>query len=148
MDIDDSQSENVMLIKDTAYMAQETVFLDFDIIQLTFNRDGVYHVIPVVSSPVDVVGAITPPVVFEGYDWWKIVLAVILIVLLLIILAPVLPYILRAVVWLVCLPFKAIAALFKRIDNRRKRKTERKVQKEPAVKQAQKPPDDADGLEV
>lgn len=75
-------------------------------------------------------------------------LAVILIVLLLIILAPVLPYILRAVVWLACLPFKAIAALFKNIDNRRKRKTETKVQKEPAVKQTQKSPDDTDGLEV
>ena len=148
VDIEDSQSENGLLIKDTAYMAQETVFLDFDIIQLTFNRDGVYHVIPVVSSPVDVVGAITPPVEFEGYDWWKIVLAVILIVLLLIILAPVLPYILRAVVWLVCLPFRAIAALFKGIDNRRKRKTETKAQKEPVVKQTQKPPDDVDGLEV
>lgn len=148
VDIDDSQSENGMLIKDTAYMAQETVFLDFDIIQLTFNRDGVYHVIPVVSSPVDVVGAITPPVEFEGYDWWKIVLAVILIVLLLIILAPVLPYILRVVVWLVCLPFKAIAALFKGVDNKRKRKTETKIQKEPAVKQTQKPPEDKDGLEV
>lgn len=148
VDIEDSQSENGLLIKDTAYMAQETVFLDFDIIQLTFNRDGVYHVIPVVSSPVDVVGAITPPVEFEGYDWWKIVLAVILIVLLLIILAPVLPYILRAVVWLVCFPFRAIAALFKGIDNRRKRKTETKAQKEPVVKQTQKPPDDVDGLEV
>ena len=148
VDIEDGQSENGLLIKDTAYMAQETVFLDFDIIQLTFNRDGVYHVIPVVSSPVDVVGAITPPVEFEGYDWWKIVLAVILIVLLLIILAPVLPYIIRGIVWLVCLPFRAIAALFKGIDNRRKRKTETKAQKEPVVKQTQKPPDDADGLEV
>ena len=75
-------------------------------------------------------------------------LAVILIVLLLIILAPVLPYILRVVVWLVCLPFKAIAALFKGVDNKRKRKTETKIQKEPAVKQTQKPPEDKDGLEV
>ena len=40
----------------------ESVFFDFDIIQLTFNRDGVYTVIPVVSSPMDIVNAITPPV--------------------------------------------------------------------------------------
>ena len=72
--IDDSQSTNGLLIKDTAYMAKETVFMDFDIIQLTFNRDGVYHVIPVVSNPIDVVGAITPPVEFDGNNWWIIVL--------------------------------------------------------------------------
>ena len=67
---------------------------------------------------------------------------------LLIILFPILPYILKFLFWLICLPFKAIAALFKGIDNRRKRKTKAKAQKEPAIKQTQKPPDDADGLEV
>ena len=60
-------------------------------------------------------------------------LAVLLIIVLLIILLPVLPYILKFLFWLICLPFKAIAALFKGIDNRRKRKTEAKAQKEPAV---------------
>lgn len=44
-----------------AYRAQESVFLDFDIIQLTFNKDGEYIVIPVVSSPIDIVDDITPP---------------------------------------------------------------------------------------
>lgn len=132
-----------------AYRAWESVFFDFDIIQLTFNRDGVYTVIPVVSSPMDIVNAITPPVQMpDEIPWWQILLAVLLIIVLLIILLPVLPYILKFLFWLICLPFRAIAALFKGIDNRRKRKTEAKAQKEPAVKQTQKPPDDVDGLEV
>ena len=132
-----------------AYRAWESVFFDFDIIQLTFNRDGVYTVIPVVSSPMDIVNAITPPVQMPSeWEWWQILLAIVLIVLLIIILFPILPYILKFLFWLICLPFRAIAALFRGIDNRRKKKAETKVQKEPVVKQAQKPPDDAGGLEV
>lgn len=60
-----------------AYRAWESVFMDFDIIQLTFNRDGVYKVIPVVSSPMDIVNSITPPVQLpDDGEWWKILLAV------------------------------------------------------------------------
>ena len=56
-----------------AYRAWESVFMDFDIIQLTFNRDGVYKVIPVVSSPMDIVNSITPPVQMpDDTEWWKI----------------------------------------------------------------------------
>lgn len=136
-------------ISGQAYRAWESVFFDFDIIQLTFNRDGVYTVIPVVSSPMDIVNAITPPVQMPSeWEWWQILLAIVLIVLLIIILFPILQYILKFLFWLICLPFRAIAALFKGIDNRRKRKTEAKAQKEPAIKQTQKPPDDMDGLEV
>lgn len=49
------------VIEDQAYRAKESVFLDFDIIQLTFNKDGVLTVIPVVSSPIDIVDDITVP---------------------------------------------------------------------------------------
>lgn len=136
-------------IRGQAYRAWESVFFDFDIIQLTFNRDGVYTVIPVVSSPMDIVNAITPPVQMpDEIPWWQILLAIVLIILLLIVLFPVLPYIIKFLFWLICLPFKAISALFKGIDNRRKRKAEVKAQREPAVKQTQKPPEDKDGLEV
>ena len=85
------------------------MFFDFDIIQLTFNRDGAYTVIPVVSSPMDIVNAITPPVQMpDEIPWWQILLAVLLIIVLLIILLPVLPYILKFLFWLICLPFRAI----------------------------------------
>lgn len=106
--------------KDQAYIAQESVFFDFDIIQLTFNKDEVYTVIPVVSSPIDIVNDITPPVqVDDGLDWLKILLAVVLLILLVVLLAPILPYILKAIVWVISLPFKAISAIIKAIKNRK-----------------------------
>lgn len=39
--------------------ATETVFLDYDIIQLTFARDEVYTVIPVIQTPIDIYSDIT-----------------------------------------------------------------------------------------
>ncbi|GHV02056.1 hypothetical protein FACS1894211_12830 [Clostridia bacterium] len=105
-----------------AYRAQETVFLDFDVIQLTFSKDGVYHVIPVVSSPIDIVGAITPPLqpANDWLLWLKILLALVLLIVLLVILAPILPVIISGVVWVVkgvvtiiFFPFKAIGAAVK-----------------------------------
>lgn len=92
--------------RDDTYVAQMTVFLDFDIIELTFNKDGVYTVIPVVASPIDVINGITAPP--KTLDWWKLLLACILLIILLILLAPVLPYIIKAIVWLITLPFKAV----------------------------------------
>lgn len=95
-----------------AYIAQESVFFDFDIIQLTFNKDGEYTVIPVVSSPIDIVNDITPPVNMpDEVDWWKIALALILVVLLLVLLAPVLPYIIQGIGWVIMLPVKAVKAI-------------------------------------
>lgn len=103
-----------------AYIAQESVFFDFDIIQLTFNKDDVYTVIPVVSSPIDVVNDITPPVnVDDDLDWLKIILAVIMLILLIIILWPIMPYVVKAIVWIITLPFKAISAIIKAIKNRK-----------------------------
>lgn len=48
-----------------AYMAKESVFLNFDIIQLTFKQGDVYTIIPVVSSPIDIVDDPTPPIDFN-----------------------------------------------------------------------------------
>lgn len=42
------------------YVAQEPVYLDFDIISLTYGKDGVETVIPVVSDPIDVVAGLQP----------------------------------------------------------------------------------------
>lgn len=101
------------LLKTDTYVAQQTVFFDFDIIELTFNKDGVYHVIPVVSSPMDIINGFTqPPATFE---WWKILLAVVMLILLIILLYPILPVIINAVIWVIKLPFKAVSALIKAI---------------------------------
>ena len=52
-----------------AYIAQQTIFLNFDIIQLTFNDSGDLTVIPVVADPIDIINPITPSVGFGKIDW-------------------------------------------------------------------------------
>ncbi len=94
------------------YAAQMTVFLDFDIIELTFNKDGEYTVIPVVASPIDIINSLTPPP--KSLDWWKVILAVILLILLLLLLIPILPYIIKGVVWFVSAPIKAVKNIKKK----------------------------------
>lgn len=73
----------------SAYMVQETVFLNFDIISLTFTTDeGVSTEIPAVMSPEDVFSDTAPPLE-ENYHytpWWAyviVVLAEIIVLLLL-----------------------------------------------------------------
>lgn len=92
-------------IKGEAYLARESVFFDFDIIQLTFNKDGAYRVIPVVSSPIDIVNDITPPVtVDDGFNWLGLIGGLLLLALLI----PLLPYLAQGIVWLVITPIKVI----------------------------------------
>ena len=50
------------------YVAQETVFLNFDIISLTFRKNGVDTVIACVSDPIDIINGFDPP---EGLDAGK-----------------------------------------------------------------------------
>ena len=108
-----------------AYRAWESVFFDFDIIQLTFNKEGSYTVIPVVSSPIDIVNDITPPVQMPSeWKWWQILLAAVLLILLIVVLFPVLPYVVRLALWIVSLPFRLIRALFRAIGGTVKKKKE------------------------
>lgn len=112
-----------------AYRAWESVFFDFDIIQLSFLKDDIHTVIPVVSSPIDVVNGITPPVNMpDGLAWWQILLIVLAVILVLILLAPLLStiiafvikivwWILKGVWWLLSAPFKGIAKLIKKRGN-------------------------------
>lgn len=66
-----------------AYMAMQNVFLDFDIISLTYERNGEYTVIPAVSDPIDIFADVTPPPDFkeDGLAWWQILLIVLGVVL-------------------------------------------------------------------
>ena len=108
-----------------AYFAQETVNLDFDIIDVTFTKDGVSTVIPVVSDPIDNIPGITPPANTtddDGPEWWRIVLAVLLLLIVLVILAPVLPYIGQAIVWVISLPFRLIGRIINSIKKTKKKK--------------------------
>lgn len=99
------------------YVAQETVFLDFDIIELTFNRNGSQWVIPAVSSPQDFINSITAPQ--KEIQWWKIVLAVVLLILLLVLLMPVLPTIIQIVVSVILLPFRLVRSVIRSIRKKK-----------------------------
>lgn len=110
-----------------AYTVQETVYLDFDIISLTYTLDDVETVIPVVSSPIDIVGGLTPPLEDplqeSSRDIKKIVslvLALIIGILIIWLLAKfgVLKYICKGIAFVVTAPFKLISKAIKRRKNK------------------------------
>lgn len=111
---------------ESTYVVSESVFLNFDIIQLTFNKDGVYTVIPVVNSPIDIYNDITLPK--QATSWWKLLLTYILLILLLIILAAtgILPLILKAIVYVILLPFRLLGWAIKKMSNAIHKRKERK----------------------
>ena len=115
-----------------AYVARQSVFFDFDVIDLTFNKEGVYTVIPAVSDPIDIVNDLTSPTDMgkDGLDILALIVLMLVLIILLVALMPILPFIGKGIVWLVCLPFRAFGALFRFVgkakQKRRERKNERK----------------------
>lgn len=56
------------------YVWQEPIYLDFDIISLTYEKAGVKTIIPVVSNPIDIIAGIEPPsnsLIPEFENLWK-----------------------------------------------------------------------------
>lgn len=112
--------QEVLENKTDTYIAQETVFLDFDVIELEFTKDGVYHVIPAVSSPIDAIGGITAPIL-KGPNLPNIIMIIIIIVLSIIALILFYPLIIEGIVgifkaiwWIVTAPARGIKALIDR----------------------------------
>ncbi len=67
------------------YVAQQTVFLNFDIITLTFRKDGAEKVIGVVASPIDIINGLDPPDnldVPKGCNLWAVIAYIILAILI------------------------------------------------------------------
>ena len=116
-----------------AYLCQMWVQLDFDIIDLTFTKNGVDTIIPVVMSPMDIAADGTPPLVTtkDGLSWWQILLAVLALILIIWLLFKFAPVIVYAVGKVIALPFKAIGALFKSKPKKSKENKESKANKEP-----------------
>lgn len=106
--------------KKNVYIAQETVFLDFDVIDLTFNKDGVYYVIPAVASPIDIINGLTPPP--ARLNILRLILLLFGLILLIIILWPFLPTILKLVWSVITFPFKILAGIGKGISGAVKNK--------------------------
>ena len=131
--VSDYMAQEAKLLKDednwkekdsNAYFFQQTVNLDFDVIDVTFSNGYVNTVIPVVSDPIDVVPNATPPVLTTSdgdpswLRWLKLAVMLLLIGGLVILLWPVLSPLLgkvgKFIVWLLSLPFKGIKKLFSR----------------------------------
>lgn len=116
------------------YFFQQTVNLDFDIIDVTFSNGEKDTVIPVVSNPIDVVPDATPPVLTvsdeEGIDWLTILKIVVGLILLLAVVIflwplfkPLIALIGQGIMLLIKAPFKAIGRAIKK---RKRRKEEQK----------------------
>ena len=95
----------------TAYSAQQTVFFNFDIIELTFNKEGTYTVIPVVADPINVIPDITPPLT-ANFDWLRLIIIILIVIVLLIVLAPILPSIFKGLWEIIKFLFKIITLPF------------------------------------
>lgn len=101
---------------DGSYGHFSTLVGDVSILRLKFETDGKTYNLGTIDNKQTGSGE---PINRWRYETvvdnrWKRILAIIAALLLLIILSPVLPYIIRPIVWLISLPFKAIGALFEK----------------------------------
>lgn len=119
------------------YVAQETVFLDFDIISLTFRGEReVDRVIACVSNPIDIInGTDAPPgVEASKAPWWKKlwekvkeifgqfagVLLLAAAIMLLSVCAPFLTPLFRGIWIVISFPFKLLGKLWEKIFKKKK----------------------------
>ena len=56
------------------YIAQSEAFLDFDVIDFEYVKEGKSYVLPVSMSPIDIFTELTPPP--QYYDFWKYALVI------------------------------------------------------------------------
>ena len=118
---------NIDIISTNGRIFKQNVYLNFDVIHLKFLLGDTVTTIGVIMDPITVIGDSTPAIDTSPdsrLDWWKTVLAVIALFVLIILLWPILPYIIKMLVAIITLPFKAIAALYKAIKNRGKDSSE------------------------
>ncbi len=115
-----------------AYLMQMWVQLDFDIIDLTFTKNGVDTVIPVIMSPMDIAADGAPPVIStkNSLTWWQILLIIIAVIIAVILLIKFAPLIImlaiklfvllcKGVWWLLCAPFKFVRWIVEKIKEKR-----------------------------
>lgn len=103
------------------YACREQLYMGFDILQITCEKNGENVVVPVAASPIDVIGDLQ----FFGKNkgdvpWWVILLIAIALIVIVVILCPsVIPLLIRFLLlpirllaWLLRAIGKGIAALF------------------------------------
>ena len=112
------------------YVAQEHVFLNFDILSLEYTSEDGYTktVLGVVADSIDIINGLTAPedIPIEEEDWWlKLVMllgAILIVALLTFLSGPIsvvckilwdgFKFILSILFWVLTLPFKLIGSLF------------------------------------
>ena len=74
------------------YVSKQSIFLDFDFISLTFEKEGTKNIIPAISNPIDIVSDTTKPenpskdFLYGLIEFLKIVAGVVLVIILIILL--------------------------------------------------------------
>lgn len=118
-----------------AYFAQMWIQLDFDIIDLTFTKDNVDTIIPVIMSPMDIAADATPPVSTQTdkkpLAWWQILLGAIALIVIIVLLIKFAPWLIYGLGKIIAMPFKAIfKACSSGKERRREKRKERKAKKQ------------------
>ena len=98
-----------------AYGSFSTIVGDVMILRLKFETDGVTYNLGTIDNKQS---GSRDPINEEHYDVGlsktaKLIFLLLAIILLFVILAPILPYLIKAVIWIISLPFKAVAAIIK-----------------------------------
>lgn len=101
--------------------SHSTIVGDVTILRLKFETDGVIYNLGVIDNkqsgdPHNPINTERVKVGLSKTGKW--ILIAIAIILVLVILGPILPYIVKAVLWIISLPFKAIAAIVQAIKDR------------------------------
>lgn len=124
---------------DTALHSFSTLVGDVMILRLKFETDGVTYNLGVIDNkqtgsdiPVN-----SEHFYVELNDLGKWILAIIALIVLFVVFGPILPYIIKAVVWVIMLPFKAIAAIVKGIQKAARKKPKDTGQSSPKVQPPQ-----------
>lgn len=97
---------------------------DVAILRLMFETDGITYNLGVVMDKQEgdeIAGNRPDPAEIGLPLWVKILIAVIALILLLVIFGPILPYIAKAIVWVIMLPFKGIAAIVKAVKEKKEK---------------------------
>lgn len=111
------------------YGTFSTIVGDVTILRLKFETDGITYNLGVIDNKQT--GGKEPSnetdIDISLNKRGKMILYLFMLILLIILLAPILPYVLQAIVWIISLPFKGISAVVK---STKRRRAEKRVRKE------------------
>ena len=111
------------------YGTFSTIVGDVTILRLKFETDGITYNLGVIDNKQS--GSKDPSnetdIDISLNKRGKMILYLLMLILLIILLAPILPYVLQAIVWIISLPFKGISVAVK---STKRRRAEKRVRKE------------------